>query len=128
MTRQQLNELGALIIGAAIEVHKELGPGLLESVYEHCLLKELKNKGLKASTQVNLPIRYKGEKLDKYYSIDLLVEDAVIIELKCVEEVHPIHEVQIVTYMKLAEKRLGYLMNFNVPQMIQGITRKVNQF
>ncbi len=128
MTRTELNLLGEKIIGAAIEVHKELGPGLLESVYEHCLLKELKTKGLKAMNQVSIPILYKNEVLNKHYIIDILVEDEVILELKCVEDTKSIHEVQIVTYMKLANKRLGYLLNFNVPLMVKGIKRKVNNF
>jgi len=128
MTRTELNLLGEKIIGAAIEVHKELGPGLLESVYEHCLLKELNAKGLKAANQVSIPILYKNEALDKYYTIDILVEDEVILELKCVEDTKSIHEVQIVTYMKLANKRLGYLLNFNVPMMFKGVKRKVNNF
>ena len=128
MTRTELNLLGEKIIGAAIEVHRELGPGLLESVYEHCLLKELKAKGLNAKNQVSIPIIYKKEVLDKHYIVDILVEDAVILELKCVEETKSIHEVQLVTYLKLADKRLGYLLNFNVPQMVKGVKRKVNKF
>ncbi len=123
-----MNDLASEIIGAAIDVHKELGPGLLESVYEHCFLEELRKRGIKAENQVSLPIVYKGEKLAKSFIIDVLVENEIVIELKCVEEIHPIHEVQIVTYMKLANKRLGFLMNFNVPQMIKGIKRKVNNF
>ena len=128
MTRDELNDLAYEVIGAAIEVHKEMGPDLLESVYEHCLVGELRRKNIEARTQVSLPIYYKGEKLDKHYIVDILVENEIIIELKCVEEVHPIHEVQLVTYMKLAKKRLGYLMNFNVRQMTDGIKRKVNKF
>ena len=128
MTRDQLNDLGTKIIGAAIEVHRELGPGLLESVYEECLVEELDIRGLKAEQQVQLPIFYKGRKLKKYYVVDVMVEDEIIVELKCVKELHPIHEVQLVTYIKLANKNLGYLMNFNVTQMAKGIKRKVNNF
>ena len=128
MTRDELNDLAYEIIGAAIEVHKEMGPGLLESVYEHCLMAELGKKGIRAQSQVHLPIYYKGEKLNKNYIVDILVENEVIIELKCVEELHPIHEVQLVTYMKLSKKKLGYLMNFNVSHMMDGIKRKVNKF
>ena len=128
MNRTQLNQLATEVIGAAIEVHRELGPGLLESVYEYCLLQELRKIGIKADNQVSLPIVYKGEKLAKNFIIDILVENEIVIELKCVEELHPVHEVQVVTYIKLANKRLGFLMNFNVPQMVKGIKRKVNNF
>ena len=128
MTQEQLNALSYKIIGAAIEIHKELGPGLLESVYEACLVEELRIQGIKAEQQVMLPIIYKGKKLSKTYIVDILVEGIIIIELKCVEELKPVHEVQVVTYLKLANKRLGYLMNFNVPKMVQGIKRKVNNF
>ncbi len=128
MTREILNEFGSMIIGAAIEVHKEMGPGLLESVYEECLIEELMLMGLKVEQQVPIPIFYKGKKLSKNYIVDILVEGEIIVELKCVEEIRNIHEVQVVTYIKLANKRLGYLINFNVPQMIKGIRRKVNNF
>ena len=128
MTRDQLNDLGSEIIGAAIEVHRELGPGLLESVYQECLVEELRMRGLKAEQQVQLPIFYKGRKLKKYYVVDVFVEDEIIVELKCVKELHPVHEVQLVTYIKLANKKLGYLMNFNVTQMVKGVKRKVNKF
>lgn len=110
------------------QVHKQTGPGLLESVYEACLMDELKRRGIKAEQQVELPIIYKGKKLEKFYVVDILVENEIILELKCVQELHPIHEVQVVTYLKLANKRLGYLMNFNVTQMIRGVKRKVNNF
>lgn len=96
-TRTQLNDLGSQIIGAAIEAHRELGPGLLESVYEYCLLDELKKLGLTAERQVSLPIVYKGNKLDKTYYVDILVENEIVIELKCVDILHTIHEVQVVT-------------------------------
>ena len=128
MNQEELNELASKIIGAAIEVHKQIGPGLLESVYEACLVDELKRRGIKMEQQVELPIIYKGKKLDKYFVVDILVENEIILELKCVQELHPIHEVQVVTYLKLANKRLGYLMNFNVAQMIRGVKRKVNNF
>lgn len=117
-----------MIIGAAIEVHKELGPGLLESVYEACLIKELNDRGLKVESQVNLPLLYKGKKLYKDFRIDLLVEDKVIVELKAISEIQPLHEVQLVTYLKLSGKRLGLLINFNVPTLVDGIRRKVNHF
>lgn len=127
MTKHELNALSYSIVGAAIEVHQEMGPGLLESVYEHCLAEELRQKGIKVQRQVPLPVYYKGAKLDKKFVIDLLVENEIIIELKCVEELHPVHEVQVVTYMKLADKKLGFLMNYNVVKMVDGIKRKVNK-
>ena len=126
MTREQLNKLGTEIIGAAIEVHRELGPGLLESVYEACLIEELSEKGITAKSQVMIPIFYKGKKLNKSYKVDLLVVGEIILELKCVDQLNPIHEVQLVTYLKLANKKLGYLLNFNVPVLRLGIKRKVN--
>jgi GxxExxY protein len=128
MNQEELNELASRIIGAAIEVHKQTGPGLLESVYEACLMEELKTRGIKAEQQVEIPIIYKGKKLENFYVVDILVEDEIILELKCVQELHPIHEVQVVTYLKLANKRLGYLINFNVPQLLRGLKRKVNNF
>ncbi|MCK4407982.1 MAG: GxxExxY protein [Bacteroidales bacterium] len=116
------------IIAAAIEVHKELGPGLLESVYEYCLVEELTNMGLNVKNQVKLPIVYKGKTLNKEFYIDLLIEDKIVIELKAVEVILPVHEVQLVTYLKLADKRLGLLINFNVPLLKEGIRRRVNKF
>ncbi|MDI3521555.1 MAG: hypothetical protein PWQ17_2047 [Anaerophaga sp.] len=126
MTKDALNKISSQIIGGAIEVHKELGPGLLESVYGACLAHELRNKGLLVEEQVHLPLIYKNEPLNKDFILDLLVEKEVIVELKAVEEVHPVHEVQLVTYLKLANKKLGLLINFNVPVLHKGIYRKVN--
>ncbi|MEO0469440.1 MAG: GxxExxY protein [Bacteroidota bacterium] len=128
MSREKLNQLSKKIIGAAIEVHQELGPGLLESVYEHCLEAELKARKIQVARQVQLPVVYKGEALKKDFFIDLLIEQEIIVELKCVDVVLPVHEVQLVTHLKLADKHLGLLLNFNVPMMKQGIIRKVNQF
>lgn len=128
MTKLEFDRLSHTIRGAAIEVHRELGPGLLESVYEHCLLEELKMVGLKVERQVLVPIIYKGKILDKHFFIDILVEDEIVIELKCVEKTLPVHEVQLVTYLKLSSNKLGLLINFNVPKMIEGIKRKVNGF
>ncbi len=91
-------------------------------------MEELRMRGLKAEQQVKLPIFYKGKKLEKYYIVDILVEDEIILELKCIQEIFPIHEAQVVTYLKLGNKRLGYLMNFNVTQMLRGVKRKVNNF
>ncbi|MCR5157621.1 MAG: GxxExxY protein [Prevotella sp.] len=121
----RLNAISKKIIGAAIAVHKELGPGLLESVYEVCLVQELENMGMKVASQVDLPLYYKGKLTNKTFRIDLLVEDEVIVELKAVAEVLPINEAQLLTYLKLANKHLGLIINFNVPLLKQGITRKV---
>ena len=115
----------SLIIGAAIEVHRNLGPGLLESAYEECLCHELHLRGLDFKRQVPLPLLYKGLKLDCGYKIDLIVRDEVILELKAVEKLLPIHEAQLLTYLRLTGKRVGLLINFNVPLLMQGIIRRV---
>lgn len=124
----EYEQIGEEIVHAAFEVHRELGPGLLESVYEACLFEELRSQNLKVERQVMLPVIFKGKVLDKQFCIDLLVENAVIIELKAVEALLPVHEVQLVTYLKLADMKLGYLINFNVPLIKQGIKRKVNNY
>src|SRR6185312_8776379 len=113
------------IIGAAIEVHRNLGPGLLESAYEECLCHELHLRGIDCKRQVPLPLLYKGLKLDCGYKIDLIVQDEVVLELKAVERLLPIHEAQLLTYLKLTGKRVGLLINFNVPLLTQGIVRRV---
>jgi GxxExxY protein len=113
------------IIAAAIEVHRLLGPGLLESAYEECLCHELHLRGLLFQRQVDLPVSFKGLKLDCGYKADLVVDDAVIVELKCVEKTHPVHEAQLLTYLKLSGKRVGLLINFNVPLLARGIVRRV---
>jgi GxxExxY protein len=115
----------SLIIGAAIEVHRVLGPGLLESAYEECLCHELHLRGIGFRRQVELPIEYKGVNLDCGYRVDLIVEEEVILELKCLEKVLPIHQAQLLTYMRLTGKKVGLLINFNVPLLTQGITRRV---
>ena len=126
LTKETYNDLSKYIIGAAIEVHKELGPGLLESVYETCMVEELESRGLRVKNQVPLPVFYKGKKLDKEFVLDLLVEDEIIVELKSVEELKTVHEIQLLTYLKLANKKLGLLINFNVPILTKGIKRKIN--
>jgi GxxExxY protein len=126
MNKKQYNTLTNKIIGAAIEVHKEMGPGLLESVYEECLLFELKENGIHAENQVKLPLFYKGKELNKYFNIDIVVENEILIELKVVEDVLPVHEVQLVTYLKLAKKKLGLLINFHEAVLTHGIRRKIN--
>ena len=113
------------ILGAAIEVHRHLGLGLLESAYEECLCHELCLRELRFQRQVDLPVDYKGLKLNCGYKIDLLVQDEVILELKAVEKLLPIHQAQLLTYLKLAQKRVGLLINFNVPLLTQGIIRRV---
>jgi GxxExxY protein len=128
MNNEQLNELGKQILDASIEVHKQLGAGLLESVYELCLYKELCDRNISVQRQVYLPITYKNEILDANYRIDLLVAEDIIIELKDVDILLPVHEAQIITYLKLADKRLGFLINFNVPRLVEGFKRKVNNF
>lgn len=121
----KLNAISEKIIGAAIAVHQEFGPGLLESVYEICLVQEMEDRGLKVANQVDLPLYYKGRLTDKKFRIDLLVEDEVVVELKAVEAILPIHEAQLLTYLKLTNKKLGLLINFNVPLLKQGILRRI---
>ena len=115
------------VIGCAIEVHRELGPGLLESIYEQCLAHELKQKDIKCITQKHLPVQYKGIHLDCGYRIDLLIENSLIVELKCVEYLQPIHEAQILTYMKMAKINIVLIINFNVKYLRHGIKRYVLQ-
>ena len=119
-------ELTEKVIGAAIEVHRALGPGLLESAYEECLCRELDLRGLAFQRQVPLPVEYKGVKLDCGYRLDLVVQEAVILELKCVDHILPVHEAQLFTYLKLTGKRIGLIINFNVAVLVRGgIVRKV---
>ena len=122
------NEITSLVIGYAIEVHRVLGPGLLESAYEECLCYELAQSGTRFLRQVPLPVRYKGVALDCGYRMDLLLEDLVIVEIKAVEALAPIHEAQLLTYLKLAQKPVDLLINFNVPVLKQGLKRIVNHF
>jgi len=118
-------ELTGQIIGAAIEVHRVLGPGLLESAYEECLCHELEMRGIAFRRQVVLPVEYKGLLLSCGYRLDVVVEDQVILELKAVEKLMPIHDAQLLTYLKLSGKRVGLLINFNVELLKHGIVRKV---
>ena len=126
MSEHEYNKITERILASAIEVHRILGPGLLESVYEYCLVEELERNGLKVQRQVKLPITYKGRNLDKNFFLDLLVEDKVVVELKTVEEILPVHEVQLLTYLKLADKKLGLLINFYVPILKLGVKRIIN--
>ena len=123
---EQLNMISERIIGAAIEIHKYLGSGLLENVYEVCLVEEMEQRGLKVQQQVRLPLYYKGQLTKKFFVIDILVEDEVIIELKAVDRIIPVYEHQLMTYLKLTQKNLGLLINFNVPRLIDGIRRRLN--
>jgi len=118
-------QLSEAIIGAAIEVHRQLGPGLLESIYTTCLEHELSLRGIASRREVSLPINYKRIVFEAGYRIDLLVEDTVIVEIKSVETVLPVHEAQLLTYLKLSQKRVGLLINFNVPVLKDGIIRRV---
>jgi GxxExxY protein len=122
----EINELTNKVIGAAIEVHKTLGPGLLESTYEKCLCQEFRLRGIPFANQVPLPVVYKGKKLDCGYQMDLVVGDSVILELKSCEKIEPIYHAQLLTYLKLSGFKLGLLLNFNVPVMRDGIRRMVN--
>jgi len=113
LTKKYINEISYRIVGSAIEVHKELGPGLLEKIYEICLIDELNNIGLNVKSQVTLPVSYKGKELELGLILDLLVNDSVIVELKSVESILPIHIAQLLTYLKLTKKPKGLLINFN---------------
>jgi len=127
-TKKELNDISGLILHAAIEVHREMGPGLLESVYEICMVEELDRLGLNSERQVVLPLFYKGKELTKDFRLDLLVEEEIIVEIKAVEYVLNVHEAQIISYLKLANKRLGLLINFNEALLKHGFKRFVNNF
>jgi GxxExxY protein len=121
------NDLSGVIIGCGMRVHTALGPGLLESVYEECLCYELGKKGLNVGKQVPLPLIYEEVQLDCVYRLDLIVENKVIIEVKSVESINPIHSVQLLTYLKLANCKLGLILNFNVLHLKEGIKRVANK-
>ncbi|MCF6241928.1 MAG: GxxExxY protein [Bacteroidales bacterium] len=127
ITKQYLKKLNYQIVAAAIEVHKELGPGLLESIYEECLYQELLMRGLNSKRQVKVPVIYKGKQVKDDLRIDILVNDIFIVEVKSVLEMHPIFQAQLMTYLKLAEKPKGLLINFNVEKLIDGVTPIVNK-
>ena len=128
MNKEWYNNISESIIGAAIEVHRELGPGLLESVYEACMVKELVKRGLRVQSQVEFHVFYNGEVVDYSFLVDLLVENHIIVELKSIDQLLPIHEVQLLTYLRLANEKLGLLINFNVSVLTKGIKRKINGF
>ncbi len=123
----ELNEISGTVVNAAMKVHSVLGPGLLENAYEACLLHELKKRGVSVRSQVVLPVQYDGEVIDIGYRLDLLVEGEVIVELKAVEKVLPIHEAQLLSYLRLSNKKIGLLINFNVLHLKDGIKRMVNK-
>lgn len=125
MTRQRLEEIAGIIVDSAIYVHRTLGPGLLESVYQTCLAHELKKRGLSVQREAPVPIVFDGQTIDVAYRIDLLVEDAIIVENKTVDLLLPIHEAQLLTYLRLRGCRLGFLLNWKVRMMKQGIKRMV---
>ncbi len=128
MQKEQYEALAKEIFLASLEVHKIMGPGLLESVYEMCLMRELQLKNIFTESQVAIPLQFKGFALSKEYKIDILVEQKLIIELKSVEALLPVHEAQLISYLKLADKRMGFLINFNVPIIKSGFKRFVNNY
>lgn len=123
-----INDVTGQILDAAIRVHTALGPGLLESAYQACLAHELRKRGLKVDTEVQQPIEYDGIRIDVGYRLDLLVEDLVIVELKAVDKIAPIHEAQLLSYLKLSERQVGLLINFNVLRLKDGFKRLVNNY
>ena len=125
---QRVNEITEKVIGACIDIHRQLGPGLLESAYEECLCYDLSTLGLAFERQKDLPVAYKQVRLACGYKIDIVVESLVIIELKAVEKLLPIHEAQLLTYLKLSDLSVGLLINFNVPALKQGLKRIANNF
>jgi GxxExxY protein len=128
MTRERYNELAAQIVDACFHVHKELGPGLLESADEYSLLKEFELRNIFAQNQVQVKLFYKGYDTGKYYSIDILVENEIVIEIKCADVLHPVYTAQLISYLKLSQKKLRFLVNFHVPQIKDGLKRFVNDF
>jgi GxxExxY protein len=123
---QRLNSITHTIIGAAVEVHRHMGPGLLESAYKACLVFELRERGLEAVTEVPLPVIYKGQQLDVGYRLDLVVESCVILELKSIERFERVHIAQLLSYLRLGKCPLGLLINFNVPILVEGVRRIAN--
>ncbi|HNU89472.1 MAG TPA: GxxExxY protein [Ferruginibacter sp.] len=128
MEKERYNELGGIVLDASITVHRELGPGLLESAYEIALARELELRGLKIKRQVVVEFVYKEIDLGKIYVMDMLVEDEIILEIKSVDTYQPIFDAQLITYLKLANKKLGYVINFNVPLLKDGFKRIVYRF
>ena len=125
---RSFDEITEAIIGSAINVHRELGPGLLESAYEACMVYDLGQAGLKVEQQKPLPILYQGVRLDCGYRLDLIVEDEIIVEIKAIEKLLPIHKAQLLSYLRLSDRKVGLLINFNVEVLKEGIQRVVNGF
>jgi GxxExxY protein len=129
LDRDSLDKLSRIIITKAIQVHSKLGPGLLESVYRICLIHELRKAGLHVVAEQLVPVVYDGElQIDHGYRLDLLVEDEIIVEIKAVEKILPVHLAQLLSYLRLTDRRLGLLLNFNAPRLVQGLRRVVNNF
>lgn len=126
MTEEELNSISGIVVDSAIQVHRALGPGLLESAYEACLIAELEDRGLRVESQIILPIVYRSVSLGSGYRLDLLVQDEVIVEVKSVAALLPVHESQLLSYLRLSGRRLGLLINFNVPLVKDGIKRLAN--
>ena len=124
----EYNKISGVILDACITVHKIMGPGLLESIYEQCLMKEFEIRTVKAKNQVPISLMYKGCELSRELKLDILVENEIILELKSSEIMHPVYEAQIISYLKLTNKKLGFLVNFNLPVLIKGFKRYVNNF
>ncbi|MBS1978116.1 MAG: GxxExxY protein [Bacteroidetes bacterium] len=128
MTKEQYNNLSAQLLDASMAVHREMGPGLIEGVYHQCLVYELRSRGIMVESTVGIPLIYKGIELGKQYIADMIVDKEILIELKAIDGLLPIHEAQIISYLKLSGKRLGFLINFNVPLLKDGFRRFVNNF
>jgi GxxExxY protein len=128
MEREQYEILAKQIFEASLEVHKHMGPGLLESVYEYCLYDELQRRQIHSERQVLVPLFYKGKEIGKEFRIDILVENEIIIEVKAIDLILPVHEAQIISYLKLTDKRLGFLINFNTPLIKKGFHRFANKY
>jgi len=124
----RINHITSQIIGAAMRVHTALGPGLLESAYRACLIHELRKRAIKVASEVGLPVVYEGEKIDLGYRIDLIVADCVIVEIKCVEAINPVHKAQLLSYMRLSKRHVGLLINFHVEHLKDGIRRMVDGY
>jgi GxxExxY protein len=122
----EINQVSGMVVDAAMKVHSALGPGLLESAYEMCLIRELRKRGLRVESQVPIAVRYEGETLDVGYRADLLVEGIVLVELKSVEAILPIHKAQLLSYLRLSSREVGLLINFNVEHLKNGIKRVIN--
>jgi GxxExxY protein len=122
----EVNQITGSVVDAAMKVHTEVGPGMLEGVYELCLAHELRQRGLRVEEQVLVPVRYHGIEIPSGYRIDLLIEGTVIVELKCVEKVLPVHKAQLLSYLRMSDKRIGLLINFNVAHLRDGISRVAN--